>query len=118
MFGLSKIEWLVLAGALLLCPGMSFGQAARGAAVPLASAAAGGSAAAASLFDQLDRNKDGYLTAAELASDEAKNRNWIAVDRDRDGRISRAEFGLVDGVPVTAQRQPSAAAGASAPKQE
>jgi EF hand len=118
MFGLSKIEWLVLAGALLLCPGMSFGQAASGASVPLASAAAGGSAAA-SLFGRLDRNKDGYLTAAELASDEAKSLNWIAVDRDRDGRISRAEFGSVDGMPVTtAQRQPSAAAGASAPKQE
>ena len=117
MFGLSKIEWLVLAGALLLCPGMSFGQAASGASVPLASAAAGGSAAA-SLFERLDRNRDGYLTAAELASDEAKSLNWIAVDRDRDGRISRAEFGSVDAVPVTAQRQPSAAAGASAPKQE
>ena len=120
MFGLSKFEWLVLAGALLLCPGMSFGQAASGAAVPLASAAAGGSAAA-SLFDRLDRNKDGYLTAAELASDEAKNRNWIAVDRDRDGRISRAEFGLVGALPTATQQaaqQPSAAAGASAPKQE
>ena len=45
------------------------------------------------------------------AGDEARNRNWIAVDRDRDGRISRSEFNLVS-VP-SASRQPSAAAGTS-----
>ena len=104
MFVLSKFEWLVLAAALLLCPGFSFGaepQAASGASAP---------SAAASLFERLDRNKDGYLTPDELTSDEAKHRNWIAVDRDRDGRISRAEFGLV-GVP----QQPGAASGATKP---
>jgi EF hand len=111
MFGLTRFEWLFLAAALLLCPGMSFGQAASGAT------AAGGA-----LFDRLDRNRDGFLTAEELASDEAKNRNWIAVDRNRDGRISRAEFGMVGALPSVAQQpsqQPSAAAGASAaPKKE
>jgi len=111
MFVLSKFEWLVLAAALLLCPGFSFGaepQAASGASAP---------SSAASLFERLDRNKDGYLTPDELTSDEAKNRNWIAVDRDRDGRISRAEFGLVS-VPSTPP-QPSAASGATqAPKPE
>ena len=100
MFGISRLEWFVLAAALLLCPGFSWGTEPQ-----------------AALFDRLDRNKDGYLSAAELASDEAKNRNWIAVDRNRDGRISRAEFGLVDNLP-TAASQPSAAAGASAPKKE
>jgi len=78
MFGLSRIEWLLLCVALLLCPGFSWGtepQAATG--------------------------------------DEAGNRNWIAVDRDRDGRISRAEFGLVSMPP--AAPQPSAAAGATTP---
>jgi hypothetical protein len=116
MFGLTRLEWLVLAGALLLCPGFSWStepQAASGGAGSGASAAA----PAASLFDRLDRNRDGYLTADELASDEAKSRNWIAVDRDRDGRISRAEFGIVGGLPP-ATSQPSAAAGASAPKKE
>ena len=100
MFALTRLEWLVLAAALLLCPGFSWGTEPQ-----------------ATLFDRLDRNKDGYLSAAELASDEAKNRNWIAVDRNRDGRISRAEFGLVGGLP-TATSQPSAAAGASSPKKE
>jgi EF hand domain-containing protein len=102
MFGLTRLEWLVLAGALLLCPGFSWGTETQ-----------------ATLFERLDRNKDGYLSAAELASDEAKSRNWIAVDRNRDGRISRAEFGLVGALPTaTATSQPSAAAGASAPKKE
>lgn len=106
MFGLTRLEWLVLAAALLLCPGFSWGAEPE-----------------ATLFDRLDRNKDGYLSAQELASEEAKSRNWIAVDRNRDGRISRAEFGLVGGLPTAtsatpATSQPSAAAGASAPKKE
>ena len=97
MFTLTKFEWLVLALALALCPGWSWG------AEP-----------ADSLFERLDRNKDGYLTPDELTADEAKNRNWIAVDRDGDGRISRAEFGLVNST-----EQPSAAAGGSKqPKKE
>ena len=96
MFGLTRFEWLVLAAAVLLCPGLSFGQAAAGST-------------AASLFDRLDRNKDGYLSPQELASEEARSRNWIAVDRDRDGRISRSEFNLVA---IPAAPQPSAAAGA------
>jgi EF hand len=117
MFGLTRFEWLVLAGALLLCPGFSWStepQAASGGAGSGASAAA----PSASLFDRLDRNKDGYLTPDELASEEAKSRNWIAVDRNRDGRISRAEFGIVGGLP-SATSQPGAAAGATrAPKPE
>ena len=43
----------------------------------------------AQLFERLDRNGDGYLSADELASQEG---DWIAVDRDRDGRIGREEF--------------------------
>lgn len=99
----SRFEWLALAAALLLCPGGS----------PLG-AEPGGSGATAperSLFDRLDRNRDGYLSSAELASAEAKRGNWIAVDRDRDGRIGRAEFGLVG-----ASRTSAAAGGTQAPK--
>ena len=106
MFALSRFEWLVLAVALLLCPGFSWSEEKP-------QAGAGATAPAASLFDRLDRNRDGYLTRDELTSDEAKSRNWIAVDRDRDGRISRAEFGLI-GVPSAAP-QPSAATGATTP---
>ena len=100
MFRLSAFEWLALAAALLVCPaGSPFG------AEP--GAGSGASAPARSLFDRLDRNRDGYLSSAELEAEQAREGNWIAVDRDRDGRYSRAEFGLVgDGV-----TPPSAAAG-------
>jgi hypothetical protein len=120
MFALTRFEWLVLAAALLLLPGFSWGQAAGSAGSGASAAsptAASVSPSAASLFERLDRNKDGYLSSAELESDEAKNRNWIAVDRDRDGRISRAEFGLVGGPAIASQ--PSAATGGTrAPKPE
>lgn len=105
MFALSKFEWLALAVALLLCPEISWGQAAAGA-----------TSASSSLFDRLDRDKDGYLSREELGSDEARSRNWIAVDRDRDGRISRSEFGLI--AAPSSEPQPSAAAGASKPQKK
>ena len=54
-------------------------------------------ASAASLFDSLDRNRDGYLSAEELWRDPDAARNWIAIDRNRDGRISRDEFTTVPG---------------------
>ena len=96
MFSLSKLEWLALAGAVLLSPGISRSDDS-------------------SLFDRLDRNKDGYLSREELSAEEIKNRNWIAVDRDRDGRISRAEFNIVNlPTPGTPQPAGSAATGGTA----
>jgi hypothetical protein len=48
--------------------------------------------ASQALFDRLDKNRDGYLTGTELTSPEALTANWLGVDRDADGRISRSEF--------------------------
>jgi EF hand domain-containing protein len=48
------------------------------------------------LFDRLDKNRDGYLTGTELTSQEALGTNWLGVDRDGDGRISREEFTAVN----------------------
>jgi hypothetical protein len=103
MFALSRYEWLVLAAALLLCPDLTW------------SAEPDASRPEASLFERLDRNKDGFLSKEELAAPEAQNGNWIAIDRDRDGRISRREFNSVVAQPAPQQGAPSAAAGATTP---
>ena len=66
------------------------------------SAAAGAStlvvddAATRRLFRQLDRNGDGYLTRDELTGERAGQQNWIAVDRDGDGRIAPSEFHVIE----------------------
>ena len=100
---MSRLEWLVLAAALLLCPGFSWGAEPE-----------------ASLFDRLDKNKDGYLSKEELAAPEARNGNWIAIDRNRDGRISREEFNTRLAQPASQPAsQPSSSAatgGSAAPK--
>lgn len=93
---MSRLEWLVLAAALLLCPGFSWSAEPE-----------------ASLFERLDKNKDGYLSKEELAAPEARNGNWIAIDRNRDGRISREEFNTKLAQPAS-QPAPSAATGGSA----
>ncbi|HEX5767368.1 MAG TPA: EF-hand domain-containing protein [Burkholderiales bacterium] len=109
MFALSRLEWLAFAAALLLCPGGS----PLGAGPPANTDATAPSSTARSLFDRLDRNRDGYLNAAELATEEAKRGNWIAIDRDRDGRIGRGEFGLVG---ASEPASSAAAGGTRAPK--
>ena len=53
-------------------------------------------ASSQALFDRLDKNHDGYLTGTELTSQEALSTNWLGVDRDGDGRISRDEFTAVN----------------------
>lgn len=62
------------------------------------SAAAGATVARdEDLFDRLDANRDGYLSPAELEREAAAQANWIAADRNNDGRISRDEFTGIQG---------------------
>jgi hypothetical protein len=97
---------LLLALALLtLSP--AFAQEKPAAAAPAKEESASGGASAPrpsfrrdavssqALFDRLDKNRDGFLTGTELTSLEALSTNWLAVDRDGDGRISRSEFTAV-----------------------
>jgi hypothetical protein len=60
--------------------------------------------ASRALFERLDKNRDGYLTGTELTTQEALTANWISVDRDADGRISRSEFTSVESGVVATQR--------------
>jgi EF hand len=76
---------------------------------PARSAAAGASATTAvtaaedaearRLFQELDRNHDGYLSSEELSSERARRGNWAAVDRNRDGRIAPNEFSTLKSAP-------------------
>ena len=60
--------------------------------------------ASRALFDRLDKNRDGYLTGTELTSQDALSTNWLSVDRDADGRISRSEFTTIGTGDVAATR--------------
>jgi hypothetical protein len=71
-------------------------SASGGVTAPRPSFARDASASNA-LFDRLDKNRDGFLTGTELTSQEALTSNWISVDRDADGRISREEFSAIQG---------------------
>jgi Ca2+-binding EF-hand superfamily protein len=67
---------------------------AGGSAAPREAASAGASAPRepSPLFRRLDRDRDGFLSGVELESETALRGNWMAMDRDGDGRISAAEF--------------------------
>jgi hypothetical protein len=97
------VATLLLAGALLV---LSREAAPQASEAPLASAESSSDAAA--LFRHLDANGDGVLSAEELAAPPAARGNWLAVDRNRDGRITEEEFGIVSNF---ASRPSSAATG-------
>jgi Ca2+-binding EF-hand superfamily protein len=80
-------------------------SASGGATAPRPSFRRDASASQA-LFDRLDKNRDGYLTGSELTSQEALTTNWLAVDRDGDGRISRSEFTAIQGGDVATTQRP------------
>jgi sporulation protein YlmC with PRC-barrel domain len=66
------------------------------------------------LFSHLDRDDDGYVSEREMRSSRAGGHSWIAVDRNRDGRIGRSEFRSMDYAEALS-KQPGASAGASRP---
>jgi len=52
---------------------------------------AGASLAAAPSFDELDKNKDGKLSPAEVSA--VGNLDFAKADTDKDGMLSRSEYG-------------------------
>ena len=100
MFRLSAFEWVALAAALLVCPaGSPFGAEAG--------AGSGATAPAGSLFDRLDRNRDGvlqdvhwsfglmgYLSTYALGN-LVSAQLWEVIHRDIpdiEGKVRNAEF--------------------------
>ncbi|OGA67777.1 MAG: hypothetical protein A3G81_11650 [Betaproteobacteria bacterium RIFCSPLOWO2_12_FULL_65_14] len=105
----------ILAG-LLLAAAAAQAQDKPGAARQVDSASGGATArrpsfarnesASRALFERLDKNRDGYLTGGELTSPEAATANWLSVDRDGDGRISRVEFTAIGNGEIAATPRP------------
>ena len=65
-------------------------SAAAGGTAP--SPAVADSGEAGRLFGRFDTDGDGRLSAAELDAARADQGNWLALDRNRDGRITPDEF--------------------------
>jgi hypothetical protein len=100
-------HFLAVAAALLAFPlhaadGDAAPRASTGATRPSEPAQA--AAPRSRLFERLDRNRDGFLSRDEMDSAEARAANWIASDRDNDGRISRAEFNEITETSSQARR--------------
>lgn len=66
-------------------------SAAAGATAPTTATVADPTVAAR-LFSHFDTNRDGRLSSAELDAARTTQGNWIAIDRNRDGSITREEF--------------------------
>lgn len=46
-------------------------------------------------FEQLDQDRNGYLTQPEAAMDKDVSENFIEADENEDGYISAAEYGKI-----------------------
>ena len=90
-----KSALVILSSAALAAPTGRIQSDSETARADAAAVDRNAAANSAWLFRRLDRNHDGYLTSDELESRTASSGNWVAVDRDGDGRINLSEFRVV-----------------------
>lgn len=53
--------------------------------------------AANQVFDDIDTDKDGYISKSEAEANKSIQSNWDKVDRDMNGKVDISEFSAFEG---------------------
>ena len=72
----------------------------------------------AKVFDKLDKNQDGVLSAAEASNSSSLSNKWTEIDADGSGAIDRVEFSAFETEEMTDQEKDQSAPKSEQPEQQ